>query len=67
MGDFVRWKDSEVPVWFPIDLRKGIVTTGRLICNTPPEGKVVGELSFSGDPIFSQPIVTFYEGCAPTQ
>jgi len=64
--EYVLWKDPKYPklppTWLPIDREKGIVVTGHLTCNKPPtDGQVIGEVRFSGEPIFSQPIVSFYE------
>ena len=60
--EVVLWLDSKVPTWCPIDKERGTVTTGTMFCNNvPPNTKVVGEFRYSGDPIFSTPIVTFYE------
>lgn len=60
--EVVKWKDSKTPAWFPIDRKKGIVVTGHIICkNLTEDMKEVGELIFSGEPIFSKPVVTFWE------
>lgn len=64
--EFVEWKEPKYPkmprTWMPIDRKKGKVTTGHLICNKKPKGRIVGEVHFSGKPIFSKPIITLYEG-----
>jgi len=62
--EWIRWKSCKVPTWCPVDRKKGIVVTGTMICNDnkPPEHMIVGEFVYSGEPIFSKPIVTFYEG-----
>lgn len=65
-NEYVRWIDPKYPnmppTWLPINREKGLVVTGHLICNIPPkEGKVIGEMKFTGDPIFSTPEVTFYK------
>ena len=69
MTEYVEWKDERYPkmprTWIPIDRKKGILTTGTLICNKKPKGKIVGEMKFSDEPIFSTPIVKFYEESPP--
>lgn len=59
--EWVRWKDCKIPTWCPIDKEKGIVVVGIMVCNDNKPPKVIGEFVYLGDPIFSKPIVTFYE------